>query len=103
MPSGPENSTRPVDAGSMTDRIIAAADRPTGVRFVGPSVAPGTGDSFVPWAEIHEDARAVGAAMQARGLVPRDHVAILGPTSRNLMTIVQGCWLAAMTSMVLPL
>ncbi|MEO5899569.1 MAG: AMP-binding protein, partial [Ilumatobacteraceae bacterium] len=28
---------------------------------------------------------------------------ILGPTSRSLMTIIQGCWLAGLASMVLPL
>jgi len=92
---------------SIIDRLIAAADRPTGVRFVGHSVqaadVKGPGDSFVSWAQIHEEARGVAAALQARGLVPGDHVAILGPTSRSLMTIVQGCWLAGMASMVLPL
>jgi len=87
----------------IVDRIIAAAQGPNGVRFVGPSVAPVSGDSFVPWSEIHDDARVVGAALQARGLVPGDHVAILGPTSRNLVTIIQGCWLAGIASMVLPL
>ncbi|HEY4608126.1 MAG TPA: AMP-binding protein, partial [Ilumatobacteraceae bacterium] len=78
----------------IVDRIVAAADGPTGVRFVGPSVAPPEGDSFVSWEQIHDDARVVGASLQARGLVPGDHVAILGPTSRNLITIIQGCWLA---------
>ncbi|MEP7201155.1 MAG: AMP-binding protein [Ilumatobacteraceae bacterium] len=87
----------------IVDRIVMAADRPTGVRFVGPSVAPASGESFVPWREIHDEARVVGAALQARGLVPGDHVAILGPTSRELITIVQGCWLAGLASMVLPL
>ena len=88
----------------IVDRIIAAADRPTGIRFVGPSVAATVaGDSFVPWREIHDEARVVGAALQARGLVPGDHVAILGPTSRQLITIIQGCWLAGLASMVLPL
>jgi fatty-acyl-CoA synthase len=87
----------------IVDRIIAAADRPTGVRFVGPSVAPASGESFVTWREIHDGARVVGAALQARGLVPGDHVAILGPTSRQLITIIQGCWLAGIASMVLPL
>jgi fatty-acyl-CoA synthase len=87
----------------IVDRIIAAADQPTGVRFVGPSVAPATGESFVAWREVHDDARVVGAALQARGLVPGDHVAILGPTSRQLITIIQGCWLAGVASMVLPL
>ena len=58
---------------------------------------------FVPWRQIHDEARAVGAALQARGLGPGDHVAILGPTSRALMTVVRGCWLAGIASMVLPL
>ena len=90
---------------SIIERLIAAADRPTGVRFVGASVAPtgDGGDAFVPWNQVHAEARVVGAALQARGLVPGDHVAILGPTSRALMTIVQGCWLAGCASMVLPL
>jgi fatty-acyl-CoA synthase len=88
---------------SIVERLIQAADRPTGVRFVGHSVAPAEGDGFVPWAQIHDDARVVGAALQARGIVPGDHVAILGPTSRSLITIIQGCWLAGCASMVLPL
>ncbi|MEA3186084.1 MAG: fatty-acyl-CoA synthase [Ilumatobacteraceae bacterium] len=70
---------------------------------MGPSVAAGGDEAFVPWGQIHDDARVVGAALQARGLVPGDHVAILGPTSRQLITIIQGCWLAGLASMVLPL
>jgi fatty-acyl-CoA synthase len=88
---------------SIAERVIASADRPTGVRFVGQSVAPESGDGFVSWAQIHDEARVVAAALQARGLVPGDHVAILGPTSRPLITIIQGCWLAGCASMVLPL
>ena len=45
----------------------------------------------------------MGGALQARGIIPGDHVAILGPTSRELLTIVRGCWLAGVASMVLPL
>lgn len=88
---------------SIVARLTAAADRPTGVRFVGQSVQPAEGDSFVPWRQVHDEALAVAAALQARGLVPGDHVAILGPTSRPLMTIIRGCWLAGCASMVLPL
>ena len=80
-----------------------AADSGNGVTFVGASVAPGGEPLFVSWREIHDDARVVGAALQARGLIPGDHVAILGPTSKALMTIVRGCWLAGIASMVLPL
>jgi fatty-acyl-CoA synthase len=87
---------------STVARLELAADRGTGVRFVGHSVAP-DGSVYVPWRQVHDEARAVGAALQAKGLVPGDHVAILGPTSRELMTVVRGCWLAGLASMVLPL
>lgn len=88
---------------TIIERLERAATRPAGVRFVGHSTAPADGDGFVPWAELHGDARAVAAALQARGIIPGDHVAILGPTSRALITIIQGCWLAGAASMVLPL
>ena len=64
---------------------------------------PGDDGDYVSWAQLHDEARAVGAALQARGIQPGDHVAILGPTSRPLVTIIQGCWLAGAASMVLPL
>jgi fatty-acyl-CoA synthase len=88
---------------TIIERLELAATRPAGVRFVGHSTAPAEGDGFVPWAELHDEARAVAAALQARGIIPGDHVAILGPTSRALITIIQGCWLAGAASMVLPL
>ena len=88
---------------STIERLEVAADSGNGVTFVGASVAPGGEPLFVSWREIHDDARVVGAALQARGLIPGDHVAILGPTSKALMTIVRGCWLAGIASMVLPL
>jgi len=87
---------------STIERLEVAADTGTGVTFVGASMTT-DGPISVTWREIHDDARAVGAALQARGIVPGDHVAILGPTSRELMTIVRGCWLAGVASMVLPL
>lgn len=88
---------------STISRLEAAADSGTGVRFVGNSVMPDGEPVYVGWNQIHEEARVVGAALQARGLVPGDHVAVLGPTSRELITIVRGCWLAGVASMVLPL
>ena len=100
--SSPLHSVAPGSVDSIVQRLVTAADRPTGVRFVGHSVSP-DGPSFVQWAQLHDEARAVAAALQARGLVPGDHVAILGPTSRRLITAIQGCWLAGCASMVLPL
>jgi fatty-acyl-CoA synthase len=93
------------DTQSLTtiERLELAADSGTGVTFVGSSMATDDVPTQVSWRQIHDDARAVGAALQARGLVPGDHVAILGPTSRDLMTIIRGCWMAGLASMVLPL
>ena len=88
---------------STIERLEQAADLPTGVRFVGASVTADGEPEFVPWRQLHDEARVVGAALQARGLVPGDHVAVLGPTSRALITIVRGCWMAGIASMVLPL
>ncbi|MEZ5208829.1 MAG: AMP-binding protein [Acidimicrobiales bacterium] len=63
------------------------------------------GDAGVtlPWSQLHDEARATAAALQARGVSPGDHVAILGPTTRELVTLIQGTWLAGATIMVLPL
>ncbi|MEM9041996.1 MAG: AMP-binding protein [Actinomycetota bacterium] len=88
---------------STIARLEAAADSGTGVRFVGNSVMPDGEPVSVGWNQIHDEARAVAAALQAKGLLPGDHVAVLGPTSRELMTIVRGCWMAGVASMVLPL
>jgi fatty-acyl-CoA synthase len=88
---------------STIERLELAADAPTGVRFVGASVTAEGEPSYVSWRQLHDEARAVGAALQARGIAPGDHVAILGPTSRGLITAVRGCWMAGVASMVLPL
>jgi fatty-acyl-CoA synthase len=90
-------------ATSTIERLEHSADSGTGVRFVGSSVAGTDGSLYVSWRQIHDEARVVAATMQARGLVPGDHVAILGPTSRGLITAVRGCWMAGIASMVLPL
>jgi fatty-acyl-CoA synthase len=82
----------------VTTRLEAATRRGAGVTFV-----HGAERDPVSWAQLHEEARAVGASLQALGVVPGDHVAILGPTTRALVTAIQGCWLAGAASMVLPL
>lgn len=88
---------------SVVERLESAAVEGTGVRFVGHSVMPADGPTFVPWTQIHDEARRIAAALQARGIEPGHHVALLGPTSRGLMTAIRGCWLAGAASMVLPL
>lgn len=83
----------------ITTRLERAASRPGGtVTFVTHHERLSTS-----WAQLHDEARAVGANLQARGIEPGDHVAILSPTTRGLVTAIQGCWLAGAASMVLPL
>ena len=45
----------------------------------------------------------MAGALQARGVAPGDHVAILGPTTRPLVTAIQAVWLAGAAAVLLPL
>lgn len=84
---------------TLPQRIEAAAGRGRGaITFL-----HGDDAQRVPWSELHRDARGLAAALQARGIGPGDHVALLGPTSRPLVTAIQATWLAGATVMVMPL
>src|SRR3954452_8788596 len=85
---------------TLPGRISAAvAARPTGkITFI-------TGDErdTVPWAQLHDDAKSMAAALQARRVGPGSHVSLLAPTTRQLVTAIQAVWLAGATAVVLPL
>ncbi len=83
---------------TLAARVAAGAARGHDVTFVSGDV-----HVTVPWAEVHQDALAMAAAMQQRGVRPGDHVALLGPTTRALVTGIQAVWLAGATIVVLPL
>ena len=83
---------------TLAARIEAAATASRAITFV-----TGGEPDPVPWALLHDDARTMAAGLQARGIRPGDHVAILGPTSRPLVTAIQATWLAGATTVVLPL
>lgn len=89
---------------SLVPRIIRAAEGPHSVTFVG-SAAGGTGapPQKVSWSTIHNDARAMAAVLQEKGVVPGDHIALLGPTTRPLITAVQAIWLAGACVIMLPI
>src|SRR6478735_1946335 len=86
---------------SLISRIESVAESGDGqITFV-------AGDDYDPisWAQLHEEARAVAAGLQERGIKPGDHVALLGPTTRQLITTIQAIWLtgAALVTMPLPM
>jgi fatty-acyl-CoA synthase len=83
---------------SLLRRLERAAARDTAVTFV-----VGGAEDVVPWRDLHEQAKGYAAALQARGVRPGDHVALLSPTTRELVTAIQATWLAGATIVVLPL
>jgi len=84
---------------SLLSRLERAADGSGTLTFLG-SVAR---DGAPSWGRLHDDALGVAAALQARGIGPGDRVAILGPTSRPLVTAIEATWLAGGTLVCLPL
>src|SRR5207248_1887952 len=87
----------------LLSRLEDAAGSPRGITFVGPAGVDAYTADRITWAGLHDDARRMAGALQARGVGPGSHVALLGPTSRPLVTAVQATWLAGATVMVLPL
>ena len=88
---------------SVVSRLETAAERSGTVTFVG-SAAGGAGATDpVEWARLHDEARGIAAALQARGVGPGVHVGILGPTTRALVTTIQATFLAGGTVVALPL
>lgn len=59
--------------------------------------------SPVRWSHLLDDARGFAVGLREAGIGPGDHVALLGPTTRDLVTTIAGIWLAGGTVMVLPL
>jgi fatty-acyl-CoA synthase len=84
---------------SLLARVERAAGSNAGaITFVG----SGPPDR-VEWARLHEEARAMAGALQARGVAAGDHVALLGPTTRGLVTAIQATWLTGAAAVVMPL
>lgn len=89
------------DPSTLLTRLESAAHAAGAITFLH-STGSETADR-VPWAVLHDDARAMAAALQARGVCPGDHVALLGPTTRPLVTAIQATWLSGAATVMLPL
>ncbi|MEX0767971.1 MAG: AMP-binding protein, partial [Microthrixaceae bacterium] len=84
---------------SLIDRIEATAERDYGLL----TFVSGDEHQTIRWSQLHSEALEVAAALQARGVRPGDHVAVLGPTTRQLVTTIQGIWLAGAALVTMPL
>lgn len=67
------------------------------------AVIGGHGTQLSNWGSLQDDALRVAAALQPYGMAPGCRVAILGGTSRELITAIQAVWLAGCTLTILPL
>jgi fatty-acyl-CoA synthase len=83
---------------TLPPRIEAALARQGTVTFI-----EGDEATAVAWAEVHRDACGVAVGLSDLGVAPGDKVAILGPTTRSLVTAIRATWLAGATVVVLPL
>jgi len=89
--------TRPL---TLAERIEEAAGRPGAGNL---TFVTGGSEDIVAWGAFLDDAQAMAAALQSRGVAPGAHVALLGPTTRPLVTAIEAVWLTGATLVVLPL
>ncbi len=83
---------------TLPGRITASLTRGGSVTFV----TNNTTDRVL-WSVLHEEAKAMAATLQSKGIAQGSHVSLLAPTSRALVTAIQAVWLAGATVVVLPL
>jgi fatty-acyl-CoA synthase len=84
--------------------IRQAASGSNTITFVGS--AAGNADKTdltITWGQMHNEAVGMAAILQAKGVKPGDHIALLGPTTRNLVTAIQATWLAGASVSMLPI
>jgi fatty-acyl-CoA synthase len=88
---------------SLLPRLETAAATSGSVTFLGSAAGDDGPRLRVTWSELHDDARRLAAALQSRGVGPGHHVAILGPTTRPLVTALEATWLCGAATVMLPL
>lgn len=109
------------ETGKINNFVIAAADHDLEIKpllssirsaaggrgtitFVGSAAGSSAEDAVtLTWGQLHDEALAMAAALQARGVKPGDHLALLGPTTRSLVTAIQAVWLAGASVSMLPI
>ncbi len=89
----------------LLECIEEVAQQDKTITFVGSAAGKGDNnkDLTLTWGQLHEDAKAMAAILQDKGVKIGDHVALLGPTTRNLVTAIQAVWLAGASVSMLPI
>ena len=87
---------------SLITRIERAAEGHGSVTFLCSAAGNGVLERAT-WGEVYEEATAMAAGLQARGVEPGSHVAILGPTTRSMITAIEATWLCGAAAVMMPL
>ncbi len=92
-----------IKAEPLIDRIKKVTEGDKTITFVGSAAGKTGEDVTITWGQMHRDALAMAAILQAKGVQVGDHIALLGPTTRNLVTAIQAVWLAGGSVSMLPI
>ncbi|MFO8191403.1 MAG: AMP-binding protein [Bacillota bacterium] len=85
-------------------KICSAAEGSNTITFVGSAAGNADAeDVTITWHRLHQDALAMAAVLQQKGIKPDDHVALLGATTRSLVTAIQAVWFAGGSVSMLPI
>ncbi len=93
----------PSTSRSLITRLEAGADSGAAVTFVTPTDRDHWTEDRVPFARLLDDSRATAAALASHGVGPGAHVALLGPTSREMVTALEATWVSGAAATVMPL
>ncbi len=93
-----------IEVEPLDSRIRKVAEGSGTITFVGSAAGNnGAGAVTLTWGQLHRDAQAMAASLQSRGIRPGDHIALLGPTTRSLVTAIQAVWLAGGCVSMIPI
>lgn len=93
----------PSASSSLVSRLEHGAESDAALTFVTPVDRDTWTEDRVPFARLLDDARSTAAALSALGVGPGAHVALLGPTTRELVTALEATWIAGAASTMMPL
>lgn len=98
--STPDDSVETIP---LLTRIREAAKGTNTITFVGSAAGDGQEAVTISWSQLHQEALSMAASLQNRGVKAGDHIALLGPTTRNLVTAIQAVWLCGASVSILPI
>jgi len=74
------------------------------ITFVGSAAGEAENKELIlTWGELYQNAKAMAAILQSRGIIPGNHLALLGPTTHKLVTAIQAILLCGASVSMLPI